>query len=552
MKSQSTFFFLLLSLFNPLIGPAQSYWKYFSFTKADTLRGSLRPERTCYDVTYYELDLRIDPEQQRLEGFVDIHYTALTDFNRLQIDLFQNMKIDRILWQEELLSFERKENAVFIQFPQQTTGARGVFRIYYGGRPKTALNPPWDGGFIWTEDDNGKPWAAVACQGIGASLWWPNKDHLSDEPDSISIRITVPKDLRAIANGRLRSISLREEGICYEWFVSYPINNYNVSVNMGDYVHVSDRYPSANGAPLSLDYYVLRGNEAIADRHFGQVKSVLACLEKYLGPYPFPEDGFALIEAPYNGMEHQSGIAYGNRFLPGYLGSVRVRDIDFDYVIMHEAAHEYFGNSISCTDMAEIWLHESFTTYMESVYVEDRHGYENALKYLASQRQAIQNQVPILGPSGVNWDNWDSSDNYNKGAWVLHTLRSLLQNDEQWFALLRGFYERYRYRSVTTDEWIQYVEEFAGQDFRTFFQQYLHYPKLPRLACRFEPSAAGLWLRFRWEADVREFNMPILVRSGERTAWLKPTTEWQETTLPGFSRENFQVAEELFLVETDY
>lgn len=527
-----------------------NFWRNYTFSQADSLRGALRPERTCYDVTYYELDIRVDIDRRRLDGYVDIHYRTQQDFTRLQIDLFANMTIERIVFEGEELSYERRFNAVFVDFPRQTAGSRGVFRVYYGGRPKEAINPPWNGGLIWKKDQRESPWVAVACQGIGASLWWPNKDHLSDEPDSMTIRITAPEGLPAISNGHLRSISRRGEERCYEWFVSYPINNYNVSFNIGRYVHLADRYDSAGGQTLPLDYYVLEGKEEIARDHFAQVKDVLACLEAYLGPYPFPADGFALIETPYNGMEHQSGIAYGNRFMKGYLGTQKVTGVDFDYVIMHEAAHEYFGNSLSCTDMAEIWLHESFTTYMESVFVECRYGYEEALQYLQMQRLDIGNRQPLIGPRDINWDDWDNSDNYNKGAWVLHTLRGVLQNDEQWFDLLRGFYERHRYGHATTEDWIAFVNDFTGRDFRPFFQQYLYHARIPRLQYRLRSGENGPSIRCRWRADVQDFAMPVQVRGGRKSAMINVTTDWTETPLPGFTMEDFQINEERYLIET--
>lgn len=554
---RGTTYFMTRSFFSPLLLlsfasflSAQSpFWENYTFTQADTLRGALRAERTCYDVTFYDLDVRVDMVRRSLEGYVDIHFIAKTDFHRLQIDLFANMQISRIEFEGRSLNYERVHNAVFVAFPRQRKGKRAFFRVYYYGRPKEAENPPWDGGFIWTQDKAGRPWVAVACQGIGASLWWPNKDHLSDEPDSLSIKLTIPSDLQGIANGRLRSVSRRGNERCFHWFVSYPVNNYNVSINIGNYAHFADRYRSTSGDTLSLDYYVIKENEQIAKTHFSQVKGALRCFEEKLGPYPFPLDGFALIEAPYNGMEHQSGIAYGNRFQTGYLGVENVPGISFDYVIVHETAHEYFGNSLSCKDIAQIWLHESFTTYMESVYVECQYGYRAALRYLAAQRHFIENEFPIAGPLNVNWDHWDNGDNYHKGAWVLHSMRNVLNKDEQWFALLRQFYELYQYQQVDAREWIYFVNEFTGQDFRPFFQQYLYYPNLPAFEYRLRSTEKGVKISYRWQADVSEFDMPLRVNSGEETAMLYPTERWQEMELAGFDKERFRIAEELFLIE---
>ncbi|MCB0636685.1 MAG: M1 family metallopeptidase, partial [Lewinella sp.] len=400
-----------------------AFYRDYTFTTADTLRGALRPERTCYDVTYYGLHLRIDPRKQQLQGYVDIDFTAVANFSRLQIDLYDNMQIDGITFADVPLEWERDYQAIFVNFPETVpAGTRGTLRVTYHGEPQTARMPPWDGGFVWTQDRQGRSWSAVACEGDGASLWLPNKDHLSDEPDSVLISVAVPKDLMCVANGNLREVEDEGAFTRYNWFVSYPINNYNVSVNIGHYAHFSDEYYAQDGDTLALDYYVLDYNEARAREHFTQTKTVLAAYEHYLDKYPFWEDGFALIETPYLGMEHQSGIAYGNKYMRGYLGGMIPRGMNWDYIIVHESGHEYFGNSISCNDLAEMWIHESFTTYLESLYVEYTMGYKDAVRYLVSQRSSILNQEPILGPANVNWEDWQGSDHYFKGSWMLHTL----------------------------------------------------------------------------------------------------------------------------------
>jgi aminopeptidase N len=551
MRPLSILFFLLLASLG-LQGQSTDFYQHHTFTRADTLRGSLRPERTCYDVHYYGLKLRIDTRKKMIRGEVEIAFTTVTDFQRLQIDLFENMTIDRIVMDEQVLSFIREYNAVFVDFPSvQKAGNTGSFTVHYYGQPTVASNAPWDGGFVWSEDKRGRDWIAVACEGDGASLWWPNKDHLSDEPDSMLISLTVPSDLMAVANGNLREVKEEDKYTRYDWFVSYPIDNYNVTLNIGHYAHFSDEYYAADGDTLALDYYVIDYNEDRARKHFQQVHSVLACYEKYLGKYPFWEDGFALVETPYLGMEHQSAIAYGNQYMRGYLGGMIPNDMDWDYIIVHETGHEYFGNSIGVPDLAEMWIQESFTTYLEAVYVEYTMSYEDAIRYLVKQQFYIYNQEPIIGPTGVNWEDWGGSDHYFKGAWVLHTLRNAIGDDEKWWAIFKGFYQKHALSLVTTQDFIDYVNEATGKDWQPFFQQYLHYPQPPVLEYQLAQQGKKLLVRYRWAADAEGFSMPILLGNKEKMIRVTPSTnKWQETTLFNTTASDFTVAMNLFLVKT--
>lgn len=535
-----------------LRGQSTDFYQHHTFTRADTLRGSLRPERTCYDIHYYGLQLRVDTRKKIIRGEVEIAFTAVTDFQRLQIDLFENMIIDRIVMGEQVLSFIREYNAVFVDFPGvQRAGDKGSFTVHYHGQPTVASNAPWDGGFVWSEDKRGRDWIAVACEGDGASLWWPNKDHLSDEPDSMLISLTVPSDMMAVANGNLREVEEGDQYNRYDWFVSYPIDNYNVTLNIGHYAHFSDEYYAADGDTLALDYYVLDYNEDRARKHFQQVHSVLACYEKYLDKYPFWEDGFALVETPYLGMEHQSAIAYGNQYMRGYLGGMIPNDMDWDYIIVHETGHEYFGNSIGVSDLAEMWIQESFTTYLEAVYVEYTMSYEDAIRYLVKQQLYIYNQEPIIGPLGVNWENWGGSDHYFKGAWVLHTLRNAIGDDEKWWAIFKGFYQKHAISLVTTQDFIDYVNEATGKDWQSFFQQYLHYPQPPVLEYQLKQQGKKLEVRYRWAADAEGFSMPIMFGNKQKMIQVTPsTTKWQETTLFNTSASDFTVATDRFLVKT--
>ncbi len=523
-----------------------------TFTRADTLRGMLRPERTCYDVTFYRLEVKVDPSIKFIQGAVDIHFTAQTDFSRLQLDLFDNMEILNISYQGRSLPFQREFNAVFITFPQVKAGQNGVLTVQYAGNPVEAANPPWEGGFVWAEDRLGRPWVGVACQGIGASLWWPNKDHLSDEPDSMEIELTVPDSLMGVSNGQLVQVEEEAGWATYRWKVSYPINNYAVTVNVARYAHLKDEYESENhDEALPLDYYVLFYNRRRALGHFEQVKSILACYEQYLGKYPFWEDGFALVETPYLGMEHQSAIAYGNKYMRGYLGGMIPPGMNWDYVLVHETGHEYFGNAVSIKDLSEIWIHESLTTYLESLYVECMYGEAAAYSYLLGQRSYLENEEAILGPPDVNWENWDAPDHYYKGALMLHSLRQDIGQDSLWFGLLRTFYEKFRYKSVTTTDWINWVNDTTGQDYGPFFEQYLQFPDLPELDYSLLEKPDGLVFKARFKADVPNFHHRVTVAVGDELSRLKIGTAWKEYFLDNGRLDNFQLRTDLGLYIVD-
>ncbi len=528
------------------------YFNGVTFTKADTLRGMLTPERTCYDVTYYDLNVAIDVNKHFIKGYVDIHFKVASDFASMQVDLYKNMKINEITWNGLPLTHHRLFDAVLVYLPDTLkAGSMDTIRVVYEGFPQTASNPPWDGGFVWAKDQKNKPWVGVACEGDGASLWWPCKDHLSDEPDSMSIRVAVPRPLVCVANGNLRKMERLNDGfMLYDWFVSYPINNYNVTVNIAAYQHFADTYISADGDSLKLDYYVLGYNLEKAKKHFEQVKPVLACYEKFFGKFPFWRDGYALVETPYLGMEHQSAIAYGNMYLRGYLGGMIPHNMDWDYIIVHESGHEYFGNAISMKDHADMWIHEAFTTYMEALYVEYIYSKEDAIRYLESQRPYIVNREPILGPINVNWDNWEGSDHYFKGAWMLHTLRSVLDNDEQWFALLRAIYEKFKFQTIATADVVKYINEFTGKDFTRFFRQYLGQPDIPRFAFELEQNGNDLKVRYQWIAEEPGFDMPVKIgKPGSYVTVFPVTNGVQETVIPNLNKGDFEVATELFYVK---
>ncbi|MEM6380345.1 MAG: M1 family metallopeptidase, partial [Bacteroidota bacterium] len=483
MNTFSRLLFSNVLLIVMIVSNAQAqkdFYNAYTFTKADSLRGMLRPERTCFDVNHYAIDLTVDIPNQSIAGSVETRFLVKEPSSKIQLDLWKNMNIESVIWRQEELSFERIADAFFITFPEELkVGAMEKVTVNYNGQPHVAKMAPWDGGFVWSKDEKGNPWIGVACEGDGASLWWPNKDHLSDEPDGVTFSITVPEELTAVCNGQLTSEALLEGGLKkFTWEVTYPINNYNVTLNIAKYAHFYDEYESVDGRILDLDYYVLEYNLDKAKKQFKQVEPTLSCFGEVFGEYPFWEDGFKLVETPYLGMEHQSAIAYGNFYLPGYLGR-HPKGFDFDYIIIHETGHEWFGNSISCNDLSEMWIHESFTTYMEAIYVECTQGYEKSVEYLNAFRGYIANKEPILGPDNVNWEDWEHGDHYYKGMWMLHTLRHTLGDESTWYDLLKGFYQKHKISNVVSEDFYTFVNEFTKKDYDPFFEQYLQYTKVP-------------------------------------------------------------------------
>ncbi|MGX1025069.1 M1 family metallopeptidase [Psychroflexus sp. MBR-150] len=521
MKSIIIFFNLLigLSAYAQLLSDKSNY------TRADSLRGSLRPERTAFDMLKYNLNISVNPESKSISGYNTINFEALDNQDIIQLDLFENMIIDSIVFQHKKLKYKREFNAVFIDFEKELKkGSQHQLTFYYHGKPIIAKRPPWDGGFVFDKDSNGNPWIAVAVQGTGASLWFPNKDHLSDEPDEAEINITVPKDLVAVSNGRLiREIEKNNHLKTYHWQVTYPINNYNITLNIGDYVHFSDQFQD-----LDLDYYVLRENLDKAKKHFKQVKPMMACFYDKLGEYPFKNDSFKLVETPYLGMEHQSAVAYGNKYLNGYLGgdlSGTGYGLKFDFIIIHESAHEWFGNNITAKDIADLWIHEGFTTYAESIFVECQYGKQAALDYLFGQRQRISNNGPIIGDYGVNSEG--SSDMYAKGGNIINTLRTLVDDDELWWETLRDFNEEFAYKTTSTKEVINFFNRSVNKDLTAFFKQYLYHKNIPELV--FKSNQSKNKIQYKWNVDVEGFDMPVKLIMGKTSKWIYPKSETWKT-----------------------
>lgn len=491
--------------------------KYPDFTRKDTLLGALLPERACYDVKFYRLNIDIAPDEKAISGESMIFFTAVEDFNRMQVDLDQSLTVNKILYKGQEVSFSREHRAIHITLPETIlTGSSDSITVIYGGKPKNAKSPPWAGGFVWKKDKHGKPWIGVACEADGASLWWPLKDHIADEPDSSALNITVPEGLMAVSNGRLRQRTKTGDKETFSWFASSPVNNYNITLYVADFRIVKMNYESPQGNQ-ELEFYVLPYSVQKAEEHFKQTADIIAYFEKAFGEYPWWADGFKLVESPFAGMEHQSAIAYGNGYKnhPTY---------DFDYIILHETAHEWWGNSITAPDMAELWLHEGFATYSEAMYVEENYGYDAYMKYLSSYRTMIRNERPIIGPYDVFYSNYKDSDIYLKGAWFLHSLRTAIGNDEIFFDIIRSFVAENRASTVTTSDFQNMIEKKTGKDFQWIFDQYLNQRKVPQLMIRYKEGGIYYW----WEDAVDGFKLPVtLVFTDGSVKTLYPTGEKQ-------------------------
>jgi aminopeptidase N len=511
------------------------------FSKADSLRGTLSPLRSCYDINYYHLAVKIDIDQKFISGTNEFQFKATQDFSKLQFDLFENLRVEKVVYKNKNVPFKRESNAVFVDFQQTIPkGSKDSFTVFYSGNPIIAKTPPWDGGFIFSKDKSGNPWVSVACQGLGASSWWPNKDHQSDEVDSILISISVPKGLQEVSNGRLRSTEARPDGYTkYNWFVGNPINNYNVTFYIGKYAHWTDEYAGEKGK-LSIDYWALKEDSTKARPHWdADVKPMLKSFEHWFGPYPFYEDGYKLVQAPHLGMEHQSAVAYGNLFKMGYLG----RDLSgtgwglkFDFITIHESGHEWFGNNITTKDIADMWVHEGFTNYSEALFTESTQGKEAGSAYVIGVRKNIANDVPVIGAYNVNHEG--SGDMYPKGANLVHLIRQLINDDEKFRAILRGLNKTFYHQTVTTQQVEQYIMKQSGLKLEKVFDQYLRTTLVPVLEYKIENDK----LSYRWTSCVKGFDMPLKVTLKDQSfSSIYPTTAWKTTGLSSqINKGNFK------------
>ena len=499
----------------------------YKFTKQDTLRGSITPERAWWDLTYYHLDIAVDLDNKFIKGSNTIEYKVLEPNKKLQVDLQSPLRITKVVQNGKELTFSSEGSAHFINLiDKQRKGKINSVKVYYEGNPKEAVNAPWDGGLSWKRDSNGKHFAATSCQGIGASIWWPNKDHMYDEVDSMLISVNVPKGLKNISNGRLTKIEEFEDTNTYHWYVSNPINNYGVNINIGDYVEFSEVYEGEKGK-LDMIYYVLRDNIERAKTQFKDAVKMMDAFEYWFGPYPFYEDSFKIVEVPYLGMEHQSSITYGNKYMKGYLGRDLSRSgwgLKFDYIIIHEAGHEWFANNITYKDIADMWIHESFTTYSENLFLDYHYGKEASSEYVIGTRAGISNSAPMIGPYGVNQRG---SDIYSKGANVLHTIRQIANSDEKWRMILRGLNKDFYHQTVETKQIENYISDKMGYDLSTFFEQYLRTTNIPV----FEYKLNDGLLEYKWTNVVDGFKMPIEVFVGDEKIRLNPTQEFKSINI---------------------
>jgi aminopeptidase N len=505
------------------------------FTHQDTLRGSITPERSWWDLTYYHLNIIVNPSDSTINGTNTVTYKVLSPGKVMQIDLQNPMKLTKAVQNGKSLNIINDGNAHFIQLIDiQDSGAVNSIILTYGGKPKISARPPWDGGITWKRDKNNLPFIGSSCQGDGASLWWPCKDHMYDEPDSMLISVTVPSNLTDVSNGRLRSsIKNKNKTKTYNWFISNPINNYSVNINIGDYVHFGEKFNGEKGS-LDCDYWVLKENLAKAKVHFKQVPQMLKAFEYWFGPYPFYEDSYKLVDAPYLGMEHQSSVTYGNGYQNGYLG----RDESgtgwgdkWDFIIVHESAHEWFANSVTYSDIADMWVHESFANYAENLFVEYYYGKEAGSEYCLGNRQNIRNDRPVIGIYNVNYEG--SGDMYSKGGNMLHTLRQIVNDDTKWREILRGMNRDFYHKVVTGEQIENYLSKKTGIELKPFFDQYLRDIRIPV----FEYYMKENELFFRWNNCVPGFNMPLKIWVADSSRSINPSVRWTTIKLDSSNPE---------------
>ena len=516
-------------------------------TRADFLRGDYGRYRANNDLLFYRLDVRVDPEKKSIAGKNTIRFRMLKDDSRIQLDLYANLNVDRIVLGTTPLKYERELNTVWVDFPQPLKAGREyAIDFHYSGQPKEEGR---FGGMSFKKDASGKDWIFTACEGQGASIWWPNKDQWRDEVEKMEISVAIPNGLTDVSNGKfLGKTDLGDGYTRWDWQVQYPINNYSVSLNIGNYVHFGDRLPSTSSgqAALPLDFYVLPGSLDAATRQFAQAKPMIEAYERFFGEYPFKKDGFKLIEVPYSGMEHQSAVTYGNRFANGYLErdwtGVGV-SLKFDFIIIHESGHEWFGNAVSAADVSDMWIHEGWTTYLENLYVEHVFGYDEALKYVNGYKTKVRNREPIVTQRGIHRS--PPQDMYFKGALFLNTLRNVVNDDPRWWKLLRDFFQHFKYQNIMTEDVIAFFNTQLGQNLAPLFNQYLRRTELPTLELAFNETEGTV--AYRWKADERDFAMPI--RVGERGKWvlIQPTTAWAVMRTP-LKKDAFDVATELYYV----
>jgi aminopeptidase N len=512
-------------------------------TRANLLRGAYGRYRANNDLLFYHLDVRVDPEKKFISGKNTIRFKMLKDDTRIQLDLQDPLRVDKILFGTTELKYERDSGAVFVDFPEPLHAGR-VYSIdfYYSGNP---VETGRFGGIAFRKDPSGHPWINTACEGIGASIWWPNKDQWRDEVESMQISVSIPNDLVDVSNGKFMGKTDLGDGYTrWDWLVHYPINNYDVSLNIGNYQHFSDRL-----GDLPLDFYALPEDVDKAKKQFVQAKGMLQAFQHYFGEYPFKKDGYKLIEVPYSGMEHQSAVTYGNHFANGYLErdwtgvGISPR---FDFIIIHESGHEWFGNSITAADPSDMWIHEGWTTYLECLYVEYMWGHDDYLKYVNGYKAKVKNNKAIIAERGINAE--PPQDQYFKGALFLNTLRSVVNDDPRWFRLIHDLYQHFKYKNIMTEDIVQFFNQKTGKDMTPIFNQYLRHTAIPTLELKF--NAIDGSVSYRWKVDEPGFSMPV--RVGKKGSWqiIQATTDWQTMKTP-LPKDEFDVATDLYYVNAE-
>ena len=534
-KNLAPWYFCFSALCCCLVSISQPLNQKNKFNRQDTLRGTIGPERAWWDVMHYDVQVTPDFNTRSITGKTTITYKVLpgqhSDY--MQIDLQQPLKVDSIFYDHKLYinyppkPYFNEGNVWHIPLPKAQPGSTHSITLVYHGKPRVAQRPPWDGGWIFTKDEKGRPWMSVACQGLGASVWFPCKDHQSDEPDNgATLTMNVAADLVAVGNGRMKNKSVSEGLASYTWEVDNPINSYNIIPYIGHYVNWSDTLQGEKGK-LDLNYWVLDYDLEKARKQFEQVKPTLRAFEHWFGPYPFYEDGYQLIQAPHLGMEHQSAVAYGNGFRNGYLG----RDLSgsgwglkWDFIIVHETGHEWFGNNITTKDVADMWVHEGFTNYSETLFTDYHYGTEAGNEYVQGIRKNISNDIPLTGPYGVNKEG--SGDMYAKGANLIHNIRQIINDDEKFRQILRGLNKEFYHQTVSGRQVETYIIEKSGKDLRKVFDQYLRTTQIPVLELKAEEDK----VKFRWINCIEGFNMPVKLTNGQ---WIHPTTSEQKIKWEG-------------------
>lgn len=519
-------------------------------THANILRGEYGRYRANNDLLFYHLDVRVDPQKKLISGKNTIRFKMLQDDKRIQLDLYENLKIDKIVYTASRpisgisareLTYSRDSGAVFVDFPETLrAGQTYAIDFYYSGTPQTIGR---FGGFTFGKDPAGRDWIFTACEGEGASIWWPNKDQWKDEVQSMEISVAIPNGLTDVSNGKfIGQTDLGDGYTRWNWLVQYPINNYDVSLNIGKYAHFSDHV-----GDVPLDFYALPEDLEKAKKQFAQAKGMIEAYQHYFGEYPFKKDGYKLIQAPYSGMEHQSAVTYGNHFANGYLErdwtgvGISPR---FDFIIIHESGHEWFGNSITAADRSDMWIHEGWTTYLECLYVEYMYGKDDGLKYTNGYKSKVRNQQPIIAPRGINAT--PPQDMYFKGALFLNTLRSVVNDDARWWALLKEFYQHFKYQTIMTEDIVAWFNQKTKMNLTPVFDQYLRHTAIPKLELKFDETAGSV--SYRWKVDEPGFAMPVRVGTKERWQTIRPTVNWQTMKTP-LKKDEFAVATDLYFID---